>query len=266
MYIAALNIIGDTEGVELTCLVQPRTGCLHDYQMTPADRQRLQQTDVMLVSGAGAEAFLEPVLASLPTLPVVDASKGIALLPSGHHHEEHEHEEHEHEEACNEHIWAAPATYRQQVLNLAEGLAAADAAHAQVYRRNAAAYCAAIDTVQAKLTAAVAAGGYTKCLLFSESLAYLAQELELEVLGTLSIGEQATVSAAELAAAEQAIAGQKVLLLYDAQYDRLYTDLQRHAAEGRILSLDIAVQGEPKADAWLTAMEKNAALLGGGAA
>ena len=35
MYIAAMNVIGDTPGVDLQNLSEPQTGCLHDYQLTP---------------------------------------------------------------------------------------------------------------------------------------------------------------------------------------------------------------------------------------
>ena len=39
MYIAAMNVIGDTPGVDLQNLSEPQTGCLHDYQLTPAGKK-----------------------------------------------------------------------------------------------------------------------------------------------------------------------------------------------------------------------------------
>ena len=42
MYIAAMNVIGDTEGVTLKNLSEPQTGCLHDFQLTPADMKLLK--------------------------------------------------------------------------------------------------------------------------------------------------------------------------------------------------------------------------------
>src|SRR5712691_4583870 len=37
MYVMALNVVGDTPGVEVECLTEPMVGCLHDYQLTPAN-------------------------------------------------------------------------------------------------------------------------------------------------------------------------------------------------------------------------------------
>lgn len=261
VYVAAMNVIGEVPGVSLQCLAQPQTGCLHDYQLTPSDRQLLEQTDVLLLNGAGAEEFLEATLAELPAVTVVDTAAGLTLLPAG---EEHPHEEgHGHEELYNEHTWISPVCYAAQVNALAEGLAQADPAHAQIYRDNARRYGEQIAAVADELTQAVRVGGYGECLLFSESLAYLARDLGLQALYTLSIGESSQLSAAELAAAEQAIRDKKVLLLYDAQYDQLYTYLREFPAECRVLSIDTAVRGDLTADAWLRAMQQTAAALRG---
>ena len=46
MYIASMNVIGDTEGVTLKNLSEPQTGCLHDFQLTPADMKLLSTADV----------------------------------------------------------------------------------------------------------------------------------------------------------------------------------------------------------------------------
>lgn len=57
MYIAAMNVIGDTPGVDLQNLSEPQTGCLHDYQLTPADMKLLSGADVFIVNGGGIESF-----------------------------------------------------------------------------------------------------------------------------------------------------------------------------------------------------------------
>ena len=40
MYIAAMNVIGDTPGVTLENLSEPQTGCLHDYQLSTEEALR----------------------------------------------------------------------------------------------------------------------------------------------------------------------------------------------------------------------------------
>ena len=97
MYIAALNIVGDTENVALTNLSEPQTGCLHDFQMTPEDMKLLSRADVFIINGGGIESFMEDIAKQYPELVIIEACEGIELLC------EEEAHGHEHEEG-NEHV------------------------------------------------------------------------------------------------------------------------------------------------------------------
>ena len=97
MYIAALNVIGDTDGVHLQNLSEPQTGCLHDFQLTPEDMKLLSKADVFIINGGGIESFMKDVAKSYPDLTIIEASEGIDLL-------EDEGEE-------NAHAWMSVATY-----------------------------------------------------------------------------------------------------------------------------------------------------------
>lgn len=258
MYIAALNVVGQIPNVTVSCLVGPKSGCVHDYQMTPNERMLLQQTDVLIANGVGAEAFLEGHLASVSGITVVDTSEGIDLLCTDHDHQHHHGES---EENYNQHIWTSPMRYRQQVIKLAEGLAQVDPEHKQSYLANAEAYCQQIDQVWQQMQNAVLHSGFTECVIFSESLAYLAQDLGLQVLAQLEIGEEGGVSAAERNTAEQAVRGKNVLLLYDNQYQTMYTDIGAAAKKSVVVLVDTAVQGNREANDWLRAMRQTALLF-----
>ena len=94
LYVAAKAVIGDTDGVVLGRLSGSADGCLHDYQLSPADRIALQQADLLLLNGAGAERFLEELLPTL-TATVVDTGAGVELLcASGDGHD------HDHDHGC----------------------------------------------------------------------------------------------------------------------------------------------------------------------
>jgi len=113
MYIAAMNVIGDTEGVTLKNLSEPQTGCLHDFQLTPADMKLLSTADAFIINGGGIESFMEDIAKQYPDLVVIEACEGIELLceteAHGHEHgedlhdyeeehvEEHDTETHDHE-------------------------------------------------------------------------------------------------------------------------------------------------------------------------
>ncbi len=262
VYVAALNLTQGIGDVELISLTEPQTGCLHDFQLSPDNMITLAEADVLVINGAGAEAFLDDARSRFPELPVVDTSAGISLLESGH---AHEHEDGEiHEELVNEHIWTSPSRYYRQVENLRDGLCEADPAHAAQYRDNAAQYLAEIGEIRAAFADTAASLPFDGCILFHESLRYFADDLGLTPLASLPIGEDAGVSAADLAAAQQAAAAAgQVWLLYDNQYDPAYEYLADSAADGRILQLDMGVVGDEDPDAWLNAMRENLRKLRG---
>lgn len=262
VYVAALNLTQGIGDVELISLTGPQTGCLHDFQLSPDNMITLAEADVLVINGAGAEAFLDDARSRFPELPVVDTSAGISLLESGH---AHEHEDGEiHEELVNEHIWTSPSRYYRLVENLRDGLCEADPAHAAQYRDNAAQYLAEIGEIRAAFADTAASLPFDGCILFHESLRYFADDLGLTPLASLPIGEDAGVSAADLAAAQQAAAAAgQVWLLYDNQYDPAYEYLADSAADGRILQLDMGVVGDESPDAWLNAMRENLRKLRG---
>lgn len=265
VYIAALNLTDGMEGVAVESLTQPQTGCLHDFQLSPENMIALTGADVLLINGAGAEAFLDQVAAQLPDLPVVDSSQGIELLPAGHVHEHDEEEEEDDDHVhtfYNEHIWASPQRYRKQVENLRDGLIRLDPAHAADYEANAAVYLAKVDAAAERLQSAVREAATRACVTFHDSLQYFARDLGLTPVAALTMGEEAGVSAADLAVAQQAAAAaDKVLLLYDSQYPVEYAYVGDGASWSRTLSLDMGVTGKTDKDAWLQAMEGNAQAL-----
>lgn len=280
VYIAAKNVVYDVKGVTLTDLTGTQTGCVHDYQLTPENAMALDAADAVILNGAEAELFLTDALTARPTLPCIDCSAGSVDLLSGnhehHHHHEDEHEEHEltEEEAhealssvlnLNSHVWTGPRRYAEQVHNLCEGLCLVDPDNAVAYRKNAAAYIEKIDQTANVLQSAAKTLPTKNVVLFHDSLAYLADELGLNVVASLSVGEDSGVPTDELVeAAEEIKEAGDVIFLYDSQYaDLSYDSLSKNAARCVSLTLDCATTGDDDANAWLSAMEHNTEVLTG---
>lgn len=259
LYAAALQLTDGVPDVRVENLTGSSTGCLHDYQLSPANRLSLARADLVVLNGAGAEGFLDEVLPQLDAA-VADTSAGIELL-SGHEHDHDHEEDHEHEDdhdhAVNEHIWVSPTRYAAQVRTLTAALQAADPAHAAQYVQNAARYLAQIQTTEERMQALRQRLQGRRCVLFHDSLAYLADELSLQVAAVLPVGEDSGVSAGELAEAERiARDDPAVLLIYDDQYTTRFGSVDRQVSADRVLALDTAVKGEGRADDWLQAMER----------
>ncbi len=260
LYVAARNVLGDTTAMQLENLTGSQAGCLHDYQLSPANRIALERATLVLLNGAGAEPFLEDVLPQL-TAMAVDTGEGISLLTGeGHHHEHTGEAPHDHED--NSHIWTSPRRYGRQVLATVDALCAVDPANAHGYTENGMAYYARVDALATRVEALKDSLQGRPCVLLHESLAYLADDLGLTVAVALAADEEGGLAAGDLARAQDAlIAHPDALLLYDGQYTTRYTALEALLPAGQVLIVDTAIRGDGEADDWLEAMEKNVALF-----
>lgn len=259
LYTAVKTILGDTDAVAVENLTGSATGCLHDYQLSPANRITLEGASLVLLNG-GAEGFLSDTLAALPDLPTVDTSAEISLLESCHDHAHPDDEESSdgHAHAVNEHLWVSPTRYAAQVAAVTEALCQLDYENAAAYTANGEAYRQRVLAVGARLRAAADKLPSKTCIIFHDSLAYLADELGLTVAAALHVGEESGVSAADLAAAQQALANDpNILLLYDSQYTMRYAALDTLVPAAQVLTVDTAVVGHGRASDWLDAMERN---------
>lgn len=257
LYAAVKQILGDTDDVTVENLTGSATGCLHDYQLSPANRIALQHADLVVLNGKGAEEFLTDTLAGLPASATVDTSAKVASLHGGHEHDGHTHE-------GNEHVWTSPSRYVMQVKAVQEALCALDPSNAATYAKNSAAYCAKIEALGERLRTAAARLPSKHCVIFHDSLAYFADELGLTVEACLHVGEEGGVSPADLATAQQAATtDSQLLVLYDNQYTVRYASVDSLVADGQVMAVDTAMRGDITADSWLTAMEYNATVLEG---
>ncbi len=252
LYLAAQNILENTDVVALTLLSGAGSGCLHDYQLSPADRLALERADKILTLGVGEEPFLEGVDENRLIRTATDQP----LLCS---HEEHHHDHgHTHEEAYNEHMWMSPARYSEMVLTTLDEMIALDPNGAAIYRENAANYLMSIDGVEGLFPNLTGRA----CVLFHDSLSYLAEDLGLDVRLTLSAEGESGLSAADLAQVEQlAKEHPDLILLYDTQYPIRYGAVDGLVDTHRVIALETAVVGEGKPSDWVNAMENNAKKL-----
>ena len=248
LYVAAQRIIGDDDTITLTRLDGAASGCLHDYQLSPSDRRAVQDADIILMNGVGAESFLDGIV---DEEKCVDTSAGLDLLCADHHHD-HGGEEHHHEEEYNEHVWLSPSRYERQVLAVMNVIIDTDKGGEALYRSRAETYLQHVSFLQQELATLKTALAGTPCVLFHDSMAYLAADLGLDVKLTLSVEGESGLSAHDLGQVE-ALAAQHpdLLLLYDTQYALRY-----EGVAGTPVTIRTAVQED-----WLTAMGENVKTL-----
>lgn len=272
VYIAAQNVVGNCEGIELENLSEPQTGCLHDYQLTPQDMILLSKADLFLVNGGGIEGFLEEVGESYPALDVVKITEGIELLPesgNGHVHAKEEGGENapgkegEEDGGENAHGWMDTRIYAQMVENITGSLSRLDPGHADIYQQNARRYCEQIGALSEQISEIREhlAGEGTEApsvVIFHEAYAYVAEEYGLHTAYCLNLDEERQLSAGEVAEVMEEIAeNHAVAVLAEEQYGKSLGDTVEAETDCRVTYLDPLVRGDYSADSYLTAMQEN---------
>lgn len=264
MHVMALNVVRGVPGIRVENMAGAQTGCLHDYQLTPADRQRIEDAWVFVVNGGGMEKFLDKVIAQDTGLKVVDASRGMELIRNefgdgGHHHGEAAHEG---EEEFNPHVWVSVSGAIEQVRRIGEQFAALDTAHAALYRANADAYIRRLDTLRTEMHAALAPYKGEKIITFHEAFPYFAREFGLEIAAVIEREPGSEPSASELAETVGIVRKHKVKALFaEPQYPAKAAETVAEETGIPVRILDPAVDGEADPDSYLRTMRANLAVL-----
>ena len=249
MYVSALNVVGDTPGVDVACLTPSLVGCLHDYQLTPGDMKKIAGADIFVANGAGMETFIDKALKQSPSLKLVDASNGIKPAFGG-----------------NPHIWVSISGAIRQVKNIASGLAENDPEHAGLYQKNAAAYAAKLETLRTEMHAALDGLKDRDIITFHEAFPYFAAEFNLNIAGVIEREPGSEPNARELAETIEIVKKRKVHALFaEPQYPAKSAGIIERETGVPISILDPAVSGprDPAAarDSYLAAMRKNLDVL-----
>lgn len=249
MYVMTLNIAGGVPGVSVECMTEPFTGCLHDYQLTPADLKKLAAADLFVANGAGMEAFLAKAMRQAPKLRIIEAGKGYPLINNG-----------------NPHVWVSVAGAIAETRAIAKGLAEADPARAAAFEKNAAAYVAKLEALRAKMHAALDPAKGRPIVTFHEAFPYFADEFGLKIAAVVEREPGSEPSAGELAATIRLIRKNNVRALFaEPQYPAKSAEVIRRETGVPVRVLDPAVTGprDPARarDAYLKTMEANLEVL-----
>jgi len=278
MYIATMNVVGDTEGVTLKNLSEPQTGCLHDFQLTPADMKLLSTADVFVINGGGIESFMEDIAKQYPELVIIEACEGIELLceteAHGHEHESVTHDEEEHDKEddadsaddhnhdINAHAWMSVANYRKQVENIASGLVKIAPQLAESFLANAGDYDRKLEELQVEQESLLTLTQGEEVIMFHCAYDYVAEDLGLEVAFCMDLDEERQVSAGEVAEVIEVIEHHRVKYIFaEALYGTDMCEMVQKEADVEVIYLDPLNRGEYEADSYLKGMRENLKLI-----
>ncbi len=193
VYVFTLNVVGDAPGVRVDMLVSREAGCPHHYTLRPADLKRVAHADVIIANGIGAEPFLDDLMKSNRAARLITIADECDVLteaggPAEGHGDAQTQDAHEHVHGpVNPHVWVSPAEAIKEVRTLARKLSEADPTRAAQYRANAENYVARLDALARRMREVAKGFAHRKIVTFHSAFAYLARDLDLDVVATLEV-------------------------------------------------------------------------------
>lgn len=250
IYIMTLNVAKDISDVTVFDMTRPTTGCLHDYSLTPNDMKNLESADYFVVNGAGMESFMDKVLAQMPNLKIIEASKYIPLIKGVG------------DIGDNPHLWVSISNCILQVRNIEAQLSQLDTAHAAQYKANADAYVNELEALKSKMHKVLDKLPNRDIITFHEAFPYFAQEFSLNIVDVIEREPGSEPSARELADTIDKVNSLHIKALFaEPQYPAAAAETIAKETGSTVYTLDPAVSGPDDPDAYIDIMENNLQVL-----
>lgn len=181
----------------VTRLVTEQVSCLHDYSLNVRQVKAAEAAQVVVISGAGLEDFLDDLLLDVPT---IDASHGISLLHSdeAHEEEEHHHEEDGHHHEEDPHIWLSPENAQVMAQNICDGLSRQYPDYEDTFRANLGKLLSQLEALQSYGEEQLSGLQCRELIPFHDGFSYFAQAFHLTILESVEEESGSEASAKDL--------------------------------------------------------------------
>jgi zinc transport system substrate-binding protein len=214
------------------------TSSPHTYAFTPRDAKAMQDADIVFWIGPGLETFLAKPLATLGQKAWADpliSAKGVETLGA---REDHDHG-HDHGEEGNAekdaHVWLDPRNAAALADAMAEALSKTDPANATIFKNNAIALKARLQTVEAEIAAELLTKKSRPIVVIHDAYHYFEKRFGLPDSFTLSVNPENPPGAKALRKIRSELKQQKANCVFsEPQFD---TKLVATVTEG----LDVKV-------------------------
>ena len=189
--------------ITVTRLVTEEVSCLHDYSLNVHQVKAAEAAELIVVSGAGLEEFLDDILDNKQT---VDASYGVVpICPETEEEYDHDHAHehgHDHEEGHSHdqdpHIWLSPANASIMASNICSGLSQHYPDYADTFAANLAVLTKKLEALQTYGDKALSALSCREIITFHDGFAYFAESFGLTTLEAVEEESGSEASAREL--------------------------------------------------------------------
>lgn len=227
-------------------LITENVSCLHDYSLQVAQMQAVESAEVVILSGAGLEDFLEDVIQSANC--VIDASCDVDL------HADHHHEQDNHHHEVDPHIWLSPVIAQQMCKTIATKLSEMYPEHADTIESNLSLLSHKLQELQTYGETELKNLSCRNLITFHDGFSYFAESFHLNILTAVEEESGSEASAKMLVALIEQVKDHTLPAVF-TEVNGSTSAAQIISAETgvKIYSLDMAMSGE----SYFTAMYHN---------
>ena len=241
MYEIALNITNGAQNVSIENMADANVGCLHDYTLKTSDLVKIEDADVFIINGLGIENFTDKILQTNDDIITINASKNITDIIDN-----------------NAHVWLDIDKFIVQVEEVADELKLANPENAEVYENNKQEYVNRLNKLKQELPKREK----EKVISFSESLGYLQNTMNLDMLIIETDHEQSSLSAEKLKqVVEYAKTNNITKILIDNNTDAQNANTLAQEVGANVYVLNSGLNGSDSIEAYETMIKENFEIL-----
>ncbi len=193
------------EHVLVTNLVPPG-GHTHSYELSIQDKINLEAADLFVYNGAGLEAYVPDLLASLKNLAVktLDTSAKLDLLFDAK------------DQLVDPHVWLNPLNAQQQMLAIKEQLIELDPAHQADYEANYQHYALKFEQLDQDFQTLAQQAKIKKVLVSHQAFSYFTKQYGLEQQAILSLTDEGEASISQIKTALDYLKANQLTVIFVA--------------------------------------------------
>lgn len=247
-------------GQSVDLLIDAATGCPHDHALTTAERAAVERATVVIMNGEGLDA----VITRLLTPAQVAINTSAAIPEADHLSETTDHADHEgHHHGANPHFFASPRQAARIVRLMGIQLGRHDPSRAVGYDRRAQEVADRLDRLADTMQATLAPLPRKQVILQHDSLAYLARDVGLTVVGVIQTEPGQDPSAAALGALVTTARAHRAVIILEPQFPSHFGTTLAREAGSPVVTIDPVASGpvEVPLDYYERTMRANAERL-----
>lgn len=236
--------------IEVVRLVTEDISCLHDYTVQVRQMRIIEEADLIIISGAGLEDFLDDTLTSANAL--ADASAGIELHCGDHIHTHDSETGHSHDQ--DPHIWLSPENAKNMAENICNTLVQTYPQRTQTFLENNKRLTEEFDKLSIYAEELLQNISNRDLITFHDGFSYMAEAFDLHIVHAIEEEAGSEASAQELI--------DLINIVSEHQINAIFTEKNSSSSGASIIAeetgakvyqLDMALSG----DSYFTAMYNN---------